>query len=160
MRRLAESIDLDAVFAIYMDPTVIPFLGFDPMPIEAFRAVFDGLVASRCFFVCEVAGEVAGFYKATRQAGRASHVASLGTLAVAPRFQGRGVAHAMVVDAIEQLRDAGVKRIELLVEADNPRGRSFYERLGFRVEGTLKKYYKRSHELDYVDDHVMARLFD
>jgi ribosomal protein S18 acetylase RimI-like enzyme len=160
MRRLAELNDLESVFAIYMDATVIPFLGYDPMPIEAFEPVFRDLVQSRCFFVYQVSGHIAGFYKASRHPGRASHVGYLGTLAVAPQFQGQGVAHAMVAEAIDALRAAGAKRIELTVESDNTRGLAFYAKLGFEVEGKLRKFYKRSHEADYVDDYVMSKLFD
>jgi putative acetyltransferase len=159
-RRLAEPRDLDAVFAIYMDDAVVPFLGHDPMSLDAFHVVFDALVGSRSFFVFEHEGELAGFYKTTRFPGRASHVVQLGTLAVAPRFQGRGVAQAMLDDAVKRLRKAGVKRIELIVESDNPRGLAFYRRQGFEQEGTLKKFYKRSDQDHYVDDHVLARVFD
>ena len=160
MRRLAELSDLEPVFAIYMDATVVPFLGYDPMPIEAFQPIFRELVESRCFFVYEVSGELAGFYKAARHPGRASHVGYLGSLAVAPKFQGHGVARAMVTQAIEALRIAGAKRVELTVESDNARGLAFYERLGFEIEGKLRKFYKRSHESAYVDDCILSRLFD
>ena len=95
MHRLAELSDLEPVFAIYMDATVVPFLGYDPMPVEAFQPIFRELVESRCFFVYEVSGELAGFYKASRHPGRASHVGYLGSLAVAPKFQGLGVARAL-----------------------------------------------------------------
>ena len=160
MHRLAEHSDLEPVFAIYMDETVIPFLGYDPMPIEAFQPIFRALVESRCFFVYEVSGVLAGFYKAARHPGRASHVGYLGSLAVAPKFQGLGVARTMVTEAIEALRIAGAKRVELIVESDNTRGLAFYERLGFEIEGKLQKFYKRSHESAYVDDYIMSRLFD
>ena len=160
MHRLAELSDLKPVFAIYMDATVVPFLGYDPMPIEAFQPIFRELVESRCFFVYEVSGELAGFYKAARHPGRASHVGYLGSLAVAPKFQGHGVARAMVTQAIEALRIAGAKRVELTVESDNARGLAFYERLGFEIEGKLRKFYKRSHEAGYVDDYILSRLFD
>jgi ribosomal protein S18 acetylase RimI-like enzyme len=160
MHRLAELSDLEPVFAIYMDATVVPFLGYDLMPIEAFQPIFRELVESRCFFVCEASGELAGFYKASRHPGRASHVGFLGSLAVAPKFQGSGVARAMVTQAIEALRIAGAKRVELIVESDNARGLVFYERLGFEIEGKLRKFYKRSHESAYVDDYILSRLFD
>lgn len=160
MRRLAQAGDLEAVFAICMHESVVPFLGHDPMPLETFRGVFLALVASGSFFVFEHEGELAGFYKTTRFPGRASHVVQLGTLAVAPHFQGRGVAKAMLDDAVQRLRADGVKRIELIVEGDNARGIAFYKRLGFEIEGTLKKFYKRSHQDHYVDDHVMALIFD
>jgi ribosomal protein S18 acetylase RimI-like enzyme len=130
------------------------------MSFDAFRKVFQALVDSGSFFVFEHAGEVAGFYKTTRFPGRASHVVQLGTLAVAPRLQGRGIAQAMLDDAVQRLCAEGVKRIELIVESDNPRGLAFYRHHGFEIEGTLKKFYKRSDQDHYIDDHVLARVFD
>jgi len=87
-----------------------------------------------------------------------AHVACLGTLAVDPRLHGQGVAHAMVSDAIDRLRAAGVKRVELYAESDNAPALRFYEKLGFVREGTLRKFYKRAGEPDYIDDHLMALL--
>ncbi|WP_119155100.1 GNAT family N-acetyltransferase [Caldimonas tepidiphila] len=158
MRRAANPTDLEAVHAIYMHEAVVPFLGFDPMPLDDFRAVYRDLLASGGFFVWEAGGEVAGFYKAVRHPGRARHVAGLGTLAVAPRHHGSGVARAMVGDAIARLAAEGVLRVELMVESDNPRGIRFYEGLGFRIEGTLRKFYKRAGDAHFVDEHVMGLL--
>ena len=158
MRRLALDSDLDSVHAIHMDPSVIPFLGIEPLAPDQFRPVFAALVRSGCFYVYEADGALAGFYKVSRFEGRAQHVAQLGTLAVAPRFQGRGVARSMVADAIARLAADGVRRIELIVESDNPRGVAFYQRMGFEIEGTLRMFYKRAHEAHYVDDYMMALI--
>ena len=160
MRRLAAPQDLEAVFAIYMHERVVPFLGYDPMPLADFRPIFEELVASRSFHVYEVDGRVAGFYRATRYPGRVRHVACLATLAVDPALHGRGIARAMVLDAIERLRAEGVKRIELYAEADNAAGLRFYRKLGFEREGVLRRFYKRAGEADYVDDHLLALLID
>ena len=54
MRRLATPEDLNAVFSLYMHEKVVPYLGYDPMPLEDFRAIYQELVASRCFFVYEL----------------------------------------------------------------------------------------------------------
>ena len=160
MRRLATPEDLHAVFTLYMHEKVVPYLGYDPMPLEDFRPIYQEMVESGRFFIYELDGRIAGFYRATRYPGRVAHVACLGTLAVDPAFHGRGVALAMVSDAIEQLRAAGVKRIELYAESDNAPALRFYEKLGFEREGTLRKFYKRAGEADYIDDHLMALLLD
>ena len=160
MRRLATETDLDAVFAIYMHERVIPYLGFDPMPRAEFVPLYRELLASRSFFIHEVDGRVAGFYRISRLDGRARHVAALGTLAVDPAFQGRGIGRTMIGEAIEALRAAGVLRVELLVEADNPRAIRFYESLGFEHEGTMRQAYKRAGEDRYVDERVMALLLE
>lgn len=160
MRRLATPEDIDAVFSVYMHEKVVPFLTYDPMPLEDFRPIFQGLLDSGCFFIYEREGRVAGFYRATRYPGRVQHVACLGTLAVDPAFHGQGIALAMVSEAIDTLKAAGVKRIELFAESDNAPALRFYEKLGFEREGTLRKFYKRAGEADYIDEYVMALLVD
>jgi RimJ/RimL family protein N-acetyltransferase len=160
MRRLAAHHDLEAVFSIYMHERVVPFLGYDPMPLDEFRAIYKELVDSRSFYVYEVDGRVGGFYRATRYPGRARHVACFGTLAVDPALHGRGIAQAMVSDAIAHLKADGVKRIELYAESDNAPGLRFYEKLGFEYEGTLRKFYKRAGEAGYIDDQLLALLID
>ncbi|WP_417778203.1 GNAT family N-acetyltransferase [Stutzerimonas xanthomarina] len=158
MRRLVVPADYDRVYDIHMHESVVPFLGFDPMPREAFGKVFDPLFESGCFYVYEVDGEVMGFYKAQRYVGRATHVAYLGTLAVAPEAQGRGIAVAMMKDAISRLWRAGITRIELTVEADNHRAIAFYEHLGFVHEGTQQAAYKRASDTGYVDELMYGLL--
>jgi len=158
MHRLATVADLDAVYAIYMDEAVIPFLGFDPMPRSAFTKVLEALIASKAFFVVEYNGRVQGFYKAIRQEGRASHVAYLGTFAVAPEAHGTGLAKAILEEAMARLQAEGVTRVELTLEADNPRALQFYRKLGFVLEGTMRAAYKRASEAHYVDELLMGKL--
>lgn len=160
MRRLATPRDFDRVYDIYMHDKVVPFLGFDPMPREQFGKVFDPLFESGCFYVYEVDGQVQGFYKVQRHIGRAAHVAYLGTLAVAPEVQGSGIAWAMMRDAIDRLRNAGILRVELTVEADNPRAIAFYERFGFAFEGTQRAAYKRLADNGYVDELMYGLLLN
>lgn len=160
MRRLATPEDIDAVFALYMHEKVVPYLGYDPMPLADFRAIYQELLDSHCFYVYERAAKVAGFYRATRHPGRARHVACLGTLAVDPALHGQGVAWAMVTEAIDALASAGIRRIELFVESDNAPALRFYEKLGFEREGTLRKFYKRAGDANAIDEHLMALLLD
>jgi putative acetyltransferase len=157
IRRLATADDLDVVHAIYMHADVVPYLGIDPATREEFRPVFAALLATGSFFVAEREGQVRGFYRTARYEGRAQHVAALQTLAVDPAAKGSGFATAMVREALDCLRAEGVLRVELQVEADNPRGVAFYRKLGFQLEGTLHGAYKRSHETRYVDELLMAQ---
>lgn len=156
LRRPATPDDLAAVHAIYMHADVIPFLGIDPVSLEDFAPVFGELLGGS-FFVVPAEGAVRGFYRVVRYKGRARHVATLQTLAIDPVAKGSGLATAMVSEAIECLRAEGILRVELLVEADNPRGVAFYRKLGFQIEGTLHGAYKRSHESKFVDELLMAR---
>lgn len=158
MRRLASTEDQARVHAIHSHPQVSPFLTYEPMSLQDFGPVYAEMLASRAFFVWTVHGEVAGFYRITRYAGRASHVALLRTLAVDPEVQGQGIAQAMMEDALLHLRAEGVRRVELYAEADNPRALRFYERMGFVREGLLRGFYRRAGEDHDVDEVVMGLL--
>jgi RimJ/RimL family protein N-acetyltransferase len=66
-------------------------------------------------------------------------------------------------DAVETLcrfgfRHMNLQRVELIVYADNPRGRHVYEKVGFTFEGTLRRaQFVRGR---YVDAHVMSLLVE
>jgi putative acetyltransferase len=155
--RSARDADCEAVFAIYMHEDVVPYLGHDPMPLDAFRPIFRELLEGGTFFVADAGGKVLGFCRATRQSGRARHVALIGTFAVSPAARGGGLARALIERVIEGLRDEGVLRVELMLERDNPRALAFYRKLGFALEGTLRGAYKRAHQAHYVDELLMAK---
>jgi putative acetyltransferase len=159
VKRLAKKEDIETVFSIYMDETVNPYLGYDPMDIGEFANIYSQLVASKSFYVYETASGIAGFYKSDRYPGRANHVAYIGTFAVAPQYHGQGAAKAMLENEVSELRRDGVLRIEIIVESDNEKAIWFYKKLGFEVEGTLRKFYKRSSDPGYIDDYLMALVF-
>ena len=158
IRRLATRADLAAVHAIYMHAEVVPYLGIDPASIEDFEIVFQGLLATGTFFVALHEGVVRGFHRVNRQKGRSHHVAVLETLAIDPAMRGTGFAKAMIDEALHHMHGDGIRRVELMVEADNPRAFAFYRKLGFEQEGRLRAAYKRADEKDYVDEILMARL--
>lgn len=158
MRRLATPQDIEAVHATYSHEAVLPYLTYERMPLADFGPVYQALLDSGVFFVWEVDGAIAGFYKATRLPGRVSHVVQLGTLAVDPARHGQGVAQAMLGDALARFKAEGLRRVELYAEADNARGLHFYRKLGFVEEGRLRDFYKRAGEPHYVDELVMGLL--
>ncbi len=160
MRRLADANDLGPVHSIYTHEAVAPFLGHEPLPRDAFASLYAELTGGGAFYVYESDGRVAGFYGVTRHSGRAAHVAQIGTLAVDPALNRRGIGRAMLEDALGHLRVAGVQRVELLVESDNPRAIAFYASLGFAVEGVMRRAYKRAADPGYIDELVMVRFLD
>jgi putative acetyltransferase len=78
-------------------------------------------------------------------------------VAVRDDWQGRGVGTALMGAALE-LADGwlGLTRVELVVYADNAAGVALYEKFGFEVEGTHRRYALRDG--GYVDAYAMARL--
>ena len=66
----------------------------------------------------------------------------------------------MMQDALDRLAASGIRRVELSVEADNPRAIAFYQRFGFVHEGTQRAAYKRAGEYGYVDELMYGLLLE
>jgi RimJ/RimL family protein N-acetyltransferase len=81
------------------------------------------------------------------------HVADLG-LMVATSARRRGVGWALLEQAVEWARPAGVHKLELHVFPHNEPAIRLYERFGFVREGLRRGHYRRGRE--YVDAILMA----
>lgn len=86
---------------------------------------------------------------------RLRHSATL-ALGVAKAHWGRGIATAMLREAVAWSATAGIARLELTVHTTNLAAVSVYLRCGFEVEGRRR----RSLRVDgaYVDEYLMSRL--
>ncbi|CAF1304910.1 unnamed protein product [Rotaria sp. Silwood1] len=162
MLRLGTDNDFDALYPIYMHPVVNPYFSFEIMSKEEFLPIFNELTASGTLYVYENSdGQVAATCIAQRAERRCAHVVSLTTLATNPNFHRQGIGTKFMQELINELRkDQQIKRIELFAEADNEIALNFYKKLGFQLEGCLKGYFKRAQDNHYVDELVLAMVFD
>jgi L-phenylalanine/L-methionine N-acetyltransferase len=87
---------------------------------------------------------------------RRSHVGEIG-MAVHDDWQGKGIGTALMEAALDLADNwLNLERIELNVYTDNAAGRALYEKFGFEIEGTHRRYAFR--EGQYVDAYSMARI--
>lgn len=109
-------------------------------------------------FVAETAAGLAGRLSVSRDPHPASsHVADLG-LMVAATERRRGIGRALLEQAVEWAREAGVRKLELHVFPHNEPAILLYERFGFVREGLRHGQYRRGRE--YVDAILMAYRVD
>jgi L-phenylalanine/L-methionine N-acetyltransferase len=89
-------------------------------------------------------------------AARRRGIASIG-MAVHDDFQGRGVGSALMAAMLDFADNwLGIHRIELTVYTDNAAAVRLYEKFGFLIEGTARRYGLRAGE--WVDAYYMARV--
>ncbi len=109
-------------------------------------------------FVADDDGAIVGRLSVARDPHRASHhVADLG-LMVAAGHRRRGIGQALLEQAVEWARAAGVRKLELHVFPWNEPAIRLYEQFGYEREGLRRDHYRRDNE--YVDAILMAYRVD
>uniref|UniRef100_A0A486XIH6 GNAT family acetyltransferase YhhY n=1 Tax=Rheinheimera sp. BAL341 TaxID=1708203 RepID=A0A486XIH6_9GAMM len=155
--RHAEPADIDAIKAIYDQPSVYAnTLQLPYQPVANWQKLYT---AGSGFYnlVAEVEGKVVGqLGLQVCQNPRRRHVAELG-MGVAEDYQGQGIGSALLRSALE-LADQwlNIRRMELTVYSSNEAAIALYERFGFEVEAELSDFAFQYG--NYVSALCMARI--
>lgn len=152
--------NFDTIYDIYMDETINPFMSYDPCPKEEFKTIFQELMARDLFWLFQHEGKDCAMCGVILSKGRKKHSATIVSLGIKKEFQGLGIGKKIMHDVVQHLRNMGIWRIALTAEADNDRAISFYKKLGFEIEGRLSKYLKRDGSNEYIDEILMAKIFN
>jgi len=117
----------------------LAFLEAPPLPrIRSF--VLNGLRNGMAQFVAVDDGRVVGWCDVnpkTHESLRHSGVLGMG---VAASHRGQGLGSALLRATLEAASARGIRRVELVVRADNAAAIALYERHGFELEGRLRDY--------------------
>ena len=157
--RHAEPADIDAIKAIYDQPTVYAnTLQLPYQPVANWQRLYT---AGAGFYnlVAEVEGKVIGqLGLQVCQSPRRRHVAELG-MGVSEDYQGQGIGSALLRAALDLADNwLALRRVELLVYSSNESAIALYERFGFEVEAELADYaYQYGN---YISALVMSRILN
>jgi RimJ/RimL family protein N-acetyltransferase len=100
--------------------------------------------------------QAAGFLSAGRgSANRIKHSAYLVT-GIQKDYRGKGYGQALFKELDEWALSNGITRLELTVMTHNERAVHLYEKMGFKIEGTLVRSMIVNGE--YVDQYCMAKI--
>ena len=157
--RLIEESDIPAFHAL-LDSVAREkkYLAMERAPtIERTREfVLGNIRRGYAQYVAEVDGDLIGWADILPgQRDSTRHMGGLG-MGVADGFRGQGIGRALLSRAIEHCWEMGLKRIELEVYVQNTRAIILYERMGFVLEGRLRK--ARLMDGEYRDVLHMAIL--
>jgi putative acetyltransferase len=155
--RGVEVDDWEDIAAIRACPDVIQNTLLVPyISRDAVRDQLENLAADRRILVAVVDGHVVGQLGLRLGSGRQTHMASLWIM-VHTDFQGQGVGHALLEAGLDLAENwLNLSRVELEVYTDNSSAVALYQKVGFEIEGTLRRHSYRDR--DYVDTYLMARI--
>ena len=95
-------------------------------------------IAHPYFLVAEINGKVVGYVIALLRGGALGHIISV---AVDPKYRGRGIGKSLLKAIEELLRDSGAKVIRLEVSEDNEVAINLYRKLNYEIVDRIEKYY-------------------
>src|SRR6202171_6236540 len=110
---------------------------------------FLSLRSADCLIAMDGA-QIAGFIL-TEENPPLAHVI---TLDVHEKFRRQGVGSALLAESERNLALRGVRHVLLETAASNEAGVAFWQRHGYRIEATLKRYY-----LGRLDAYEMRKIF-
>jgi putative acetyltransferase len=157
--RHAEPDDAEAIHRILSGPRAtagtmqLPLQSVEGVRTRFFSETREGLYHLVACVDAEVVGHL-GLETFSRP--RRRHVGEIG-MAVRDDWQGRGVGTALMEAALDLADNwLDLTRVELSVYTDNAAAVGLYEKFGFEIEGTHRRYAFRKGE--YVDAYSMARI--
>jgi L-phenylalanine/L-methionine N-acetyltransferase len=157
--RHAEPDDYEALHRIFSGPRVIAGTLQLPLPsAEMWRKRISERPETLYALVACADGEVVGDLglETYPTRWRRRHVGQIG-MAVRDDWQGKGIGTALMEAALDLADNwLNLTRIELSVYTDNAAALALYEKFGFEIEGTHRRYAFRDGQ--YVDAYSMARI--
>jgi putative acetyltransferase len=157
--RHAEPDDYEALHRIFSGPRVIAGTLQLPLPsAEMWRKRVSEKPEYLYSLVACADGEVVGNLGLETQPTRwrRRHVGQIG-MAVRDDWQGNGIGTALMEAALDLADNwLNLTRVELSVFTENAAAIALYEKFGFEVEGTHRRYAFRNGA--YVDSYSMARV--
>ena len=159
MTRNITETDFDFIFELYMHPLVNPFLLYEKMGEEAFKPIFDDLLAQNIVYIFSENGQDIGMFKFIPLKHRNHHMAYLGGVAIHPDFAGNGFGSKMFDEIIDLGKNMSLKRIELSTVTFNEKAIKLYEKHGFVKEGILRNYTHLVSENRYIDEQIMSYIY-
>ena len=160
MIRKATQHDFEFIYDLHMHPEVNRFMFYEVMGAAEFQVIFDEILRKNTLYVYEEDAVLTGMFKLVPQLYRSSHIAVVGAVAIHPSFSGKGCGHRMLHQIILLGKEMGFLRLELGVSAINTKALHLYEKAGFEKEGFLKKYIYLKNENLFLDDILMAYLYE
>lgn len=114
---------------------------------------------NQIFILGEIEGEIAGILNVSAGARpRIQHIGTFG-ISVQKKFWGKGIGFCLMERMLTWAKENPIiRKIDLEVLTNNPRGIALYEKLGFEYEGRLKRHSFQGGK--FIDTFAMGLLIE
>lgn len=131
-----DETSLDELFVLYRQCE--DFLALGPRPHASLEMVLEDLEISLrnggIFYGVYIGNQLAGVFDVLPSGFKGNpHAAYLELLMIGQDFRNQGLGEQIVRDFEQKLIHSGIRSLEADVQVNNPGGRRFWERMGFRV---------------------------
>jgi len=117
----------------------LAYLEAPPLP-RIRRFVLNGLRNGMAQYVAVDDGRVVGWCDVNPKSHETLRHSGVLGMGVAASHRGRGLGAALLRATLDAATASGIRRVELVVRADNAAAIALYERHGFEHEGRLRDY--------------------
>ena len=155
MIRPATAADAAALAALLNHWIIHTAVTFNPVPktdIDILAMIADKAAAGHAFLVAEEGGRVAGqaAYGQFR-GGQGYRTCMEHSISLAPNAHGQGLGRALMQAVEDHARQFGAHQMIAGVSGENPQGRAFHDRLGYRHIATVPQAgFKFGRYIDLV----------
>ncbi len=128
-----------SVYAPYIENTTITF-EYDVPSVSDFKKRMEKILGTYPYFVCEENGGIVGYAYGCRFSERAAYNWDMElSVYIKEGFKGKGIGLALYSTVIETGRLMGIRNFCSRITSPNPASESLHKKLGFELEGVLKK---------------------
>ncbi|KXA90575.1 hypothetical protein AKJ62_00435 [candidate division MSBL1 archaeon SCGC-AAA259D14] len=108
----------------------------DPYPLSLLKHIYE--TKPEGFMAAEIGGEIVGYLIGLVRWGDVGHILAI---AVDELHREKGVGSALLINAIDRLKNNGANRIRLEVRVSNEIAQEFYGKIGFKPRKVVPAYY-------------------
>ena len=141
MIRPARAADAPALAALLNHWIVQTAITFNPVPkteADILAMIADKAAAGHAFLVAEDGGQVIGQASYGQFRGGIGYRTCMEhSISLAPDARGQGLGRALLATVEDHARTGGAHQMIAAVSGENPEGRAFHDRMGYRLIATV-----------------------
>ena len=146
--RLARLEEAEEILEVYKSGGgFLPYTDLD----EVKKSIKENEKGKVSLIVVELSGKVAGALKLHRPQ---AHIGKGGKVAVLPEFRGRGIGKLLYKSAIKIFDLEGRRKVTDSLVGENPAVMALFEKLGFEIEGKMRRHTPAGNDLYQFAYHV------